>query len=230
MHAAEEHGRILVKLVEENRVRDVDEYNISTCTLHAINLNLSSTTELAMGCGGLKERTFLQCLHLAYNLLQACRKWEWCTIWTLINTKGCRQLISPVLSLWECVGEACEHVIKHYKQWKKFFSHVISEETVTQHDKLSHLTLFRSFASPWLSPTYVYYFLSSTAGGDLTSSGRITSTPSQGGMDSCPTISLLDTFCNTEIFKILRKTGKLTKNSVNSFRLSQKMISTRHKI
>ena len=48
----EELGR---KLDGVGRVRDTIEYNISTCTLHAMNLNLSSTTELTMGSGGLKK-------------------------------------------------------------------------------------------------------------------------------------------------------------------------------
>ena len=43
------------KLDGVGRVRDTIEYNISTCTLHAINLNLSTTTELTMGSGGLKN-------------------------------------------------------------------------------------------------------------------------------------------------------------------------------
>ena len=48
----EDWGR---KLEEVGRVRDSMEYVISTCTMHAINVNLSSTTELTMGSGGLKK-------------------------------------------------------------------------------------------------------------------------------------------------------------------------------
>ena len=43
------------KLSEEGRVRDDKEYNITTCTLHALNLCLSSAVELTMGQGGLKK-------------------------------------------------------------------------------------------------------------------------------------------------------------------------------
>ena len=101
------------RLNEENRVRDVSEYNISTCTLHGLNVCLSSATELTMGTGGMKKRTALQCLHSTYNLSQAYRKGEWDAIWYLINESTPKQLASLVLSRWECVGEACEHVTKH---------------------------------------------------------------------------------------------------------------------
>ena len=40
------------RLNKENRVRDVSEYNISTCKLHGLNVCLSSATEIAMGTGG----------------------------------------------------------------------------------------------------------------------------------------------------------------------------------
>ena len=43
------------KLAEEGRVRDAKEYNIITCTLHALNLCLSSAVELTMGQGSLKK-------------------------------------------------------------------------------------------------------------------------------------------------------------------------------
>ena len=43
------------KLDKEGRVKDRNEYNVSTCTLHAMNLCLASPTELTMGSGGLKK-------------------------------------------------------------------------------------------------------------------------------------------------------------------------------
>ena len=116
------------RLATTNRVRNTNEYNISTCSLHALNLTLSSATELTMGPGGLKKQTALQLLHSAYNLSQAYRKGEWEAIWRLIIGSACTQLASPVLSRWESVGEACEHIIKHYHDWLKVVMHVISTE------------------------------------------------------------------------------------------------------
>ena len=94
-------------------------------------LNLSSATEVIMGCEGLKKRTALQCLHSAYKI-SLYRKGEREAVWTLINTQDCKKLASPMLSLWECVFEAYAHVIENYKQWKKFVNHVMSVEKVTQ--------------------------------------------------------------------------------------------------
>ena len=64
------------KLEIEGRVKDRYEYNVATCSLHALNLCLSSPTELTMGSGGLKKRTALQLLHSAYNLAQCFRHQE----------------------------------------------------------------------------------------------------------------------------------------------------------
>lgn len=78
---------LVKKPEDENRGRDADEYNISTYTIHTMNLNLSSTKEITMGRGGLKKLTALQFLHSAYNLLQAYREEECDSVWTLINTQ-----------------------------------------------------------------------------------------------------------------------------------------------
>ena len=104
-----------IKLDGVGRVRDTIEYNISTCTLHAMHLNLSSTTELTMGSEGLEKRTGLQCLHSADNLNISYRRNEWDSIRQLISNEDFVQLTAPVHSRWECVGEACEHVINNLK-------------------------------------------------------------------------------------------------------------------
>ena len=96
----------------------MNEYNTSTCTLHELNVKLSSATELTMGSGVILKRTALQLLHSAYNLSQQFRRNEWHSIQELVNHKGCNQLVAPVFSRCECVGEACEHVIQNYNEWK----------------------------------------------------------------------------------------------------------------
>ena len=113
----------------------------TSCTLHA--MNIPPTTEITIGYEELKKRTSLQCLHSTYNLLQVYIKGEWESVWALINMHGCKQLASPIINLWECVGEACEYVIRHYKHWKKCFSDMISVEKsdTTGHTIISHLIL-----------------------------------------------------------------------------------------
>ena len=95
-----------------------------------------------MGSGGLLKRTtVLWLLHSACNLSQQFRRHEWYAIWELVNHKGCKQLVAPVLSRWECVGEACEHVIQNYNEWKVLVSHVIAAEKsdTTRYTIATHL-------------------------------------------------------------------------------------------
>ena len=157
------------KLATTNRIRDVNEYNISTCALHALNVTLSSATELTMGTGGLKKRTALQCLHSAYNLSQAYRRAEWDTIWRLITGSSCTELASPVLSRWESVGEACRHIIKYHDEWLKVVSHIIDTEksdttryVIASHLYsllrecmiISHIHLILAFVRSWWGPNF----------------------------------------------------------------------------
>ena len=157
------------RLATTNRVRNTNEYNISTCSLHALNLTLSSATELTMGPGGLKKRTALQLLHSAYNLSQAYQKGKWEAIWRLIIGSACTQLASPVLSRWESVGEACEHIIKHYHDWLKVVMHVISTEKsdttryviathlyslLRERMIISHIHLILAFVRSWWGPNF----------------------------------------------------------------------------
>ena len=136
-----------------------------------MNLNLSSATQLTMKCGGMKKRTSPQCLHSTYNLSYAYRKGEWEAVWTLINTQVCKKLASKVLCLWEYVGETCEHVITHYKECKKFVSHVISAEksdttryTISSHlmsllrkpMTISHIHLLLTFVNSWWWPNFIW--------------------------------------------------------------------------
>ena len=57
-------------LKDVDRVRNPDEYDITTCTLHAMNLTLKSPVLLAMGDGGLTKRTAVQVLHTTYIITQ----------------------------------------------------------------------------------------------------------------------------------------------------------------
>lgn len=61
---------ILQKLVTVARIDNLGEYVWTTCSLHTLNIFLSSPTTITMGEGGLLKRTTLQLLHSAYNLLQ----------------------------------------------------------------------------------------------------------------------------------------------------------------
>ena len=68
-------GKELTNEMEKTgRVRDIMEYNWTTCALYALNLTLSSPTKLTMGPGDLGRRTTLQLLHSVYNLSQSFRE------------------------------------------------------------------------------------------------------------------------------------------------------------
>ena len=106
----------------------MNEYNWTTCALHALNLTLSSPTEVTLGLGGLGKRTALQLLHSAYNLSQHFKDTEWSSLWKLLTGMTCTQLKAPVLSRWECVAEACEHIVKNKNRWIKVATHIIYQE------------------------------------------------------------------------------------------------------
>ena len=65
------------KVESRGRVKEYAEYIWCTCSLHGLNLTLSSPTNLIMGDGGLLKRNALQCLHTAYNLAQQYHYEEW---------------------------------------------------------------------------------------------------------------------------------------------------------
>ena len=101
------------KLNEKGRVFNMLNYVQTTCTLHALNLTLSSPALLTMGEGGLKKRTALQVLHTAYNLAQQYSSSEWSSLWSICTGSICVAVKCPVLSRWEHVNECCEHVLKY---------------------------------------------------------------------------------------------------------------------
>ena len=103
------------KLDSRGRIKDYGEYVWTTCSLHGMNITLSSPTNLIMGDGGLLKRNALQCLHTAYNLAQQFHFEEWKDIWMLLTGTIYVTMKMPVMSRWECVGESVEHVLK-YKQ------------------------------------------------------------------------------------------------------------------
>ena len=82
-----------------------------------MNLTLSSPTTLAMGDGGLLKRNTLQCLHTAYNLSQQYRTNEWSDLGTLLTGSECKQVIFPVMSWWEHVGQTTYHVTRYKVDW-----------------------------------------------------------------------------------------------------------------
>ena len=125
-----------------------------------------------MGAGGLKERTALQLLHSAYSLAQCYRQKEWDALWKLINAASCTQLSSLVLSRWECVGEACEHIVKNFNSWKVLVEHVIKTEksdtqryVIASHlysllkEKmiLSHFYFIHAFIQSWWGPNFSWH-------------------------------------------------------------------------
>ena len=58
------------KLEARGMVKDYSEYVYTTCSLHAMNITLSSPTNLSVGNGGLLKHNALQCLHTAYLLIE----------------------------------------------------------------------------------------------------------------------------------------------------------------
>ena len=104
-------GRSLGNNLEAvDRVRNPDEYDISTCTLHTMNLTLKSPVLLTMGDSGLTKRTALQVLYTAYNLTQQFQMSEWKGIWREINGDIPDEMKEPVMGRWECVSEGVINV------------------------------------------------------------------------------------------------------------------------
>ena len=113
---------------KQGRVRNMNEYNWTTCALHALNLTLSSPTELTLGPGGLGKRTALQLLDTACDLSENFKDTEWSSLWKLLTGVSCDQLKAPVLSRWECIADACEHIVKNHSRWVKVATHIIHQE------------------------------------------------------------------------------------------------------
>ena len=134
------------KLEMNDRVRDYSEYVYSTCSLHGMNITLSSPTQLIMGDGGLLKRNALQCMHTAYNLAQQYHTTEWKDIWIVITGAKYEAMKMPVMSRWECVGESVEHILKYKNEWLEIAKSIASNETIgsTKHTIASYLTSYIS--------------------------------------------------------------------------------------
>ena len=100
-----------------DRVCDVLAYSITTCALHGLNLTLSVPIESVLGPAGLGKRTALQLLFTAYNLVQSYRSSEWLKIWRSKTNDMWNEMMKPVLSRWDSVLEAVEHVLKYLSEW-----------------------------------------------------------------------------------------------------------------
>jgi len=89
---------LFLKLRIINRVINLLEYIYTTCTLHGLNLCLSSPTTLTMGDGGLLKRNALQCLHTTYNLAQQYTSDEWAAIWKFVTGITSVNIKCPVMT------------------------------------------------------------------------------------------------------------------------------------
>ena len=137
---------LLVKLVGVGRVSQsqVTTYIHSTCALHGLNLCLSSPTILVMGDGGLLKRNAMQTLHSAYNLSVQYDEKEWADVWMLVTGTRSQHVKCPVMTRWECVGDAANHVCKYLEQWKVVSNHIVHAEKSgnTKHTIASYLSSY----------------------------------------------------------------------------------------
>ena len=160
---------LLQKLIAVNRVRNLILYIWTTCALHGLNLCLSSPTTRTMGEGGLLKRTVLQLLHSAYNLSQQYHYSEWADIWTLLTGAKSENVKCPVMTRWECVGEAVENVVKNCEEWKVVANNIANTEksgctkhTIASHLSsllcesvlISHLHFLRAYGNSWWFPHF----------------------------------------------------------------------------
>ena len=127
-------GGVGLKLVQclalHGRADNNADYDWATCVLHAMNLMLKCPIEEIFGAGGLKKRTFLQMLHTAYNLRQQYTSKTWKAMWKIVTGTEWVDIKCPILSRWEHVGEAAEHVLKYKEQWIKMCETIIQMNNV----------------------------------------------------------------------------------------------------
>ena len=160
---------LLQKLIAVNRVRNSMFYTWTTCALHGLSLCLSSPTTRTMGKGGLLKRTVLQLLHSACNLSQQYNYSEWADIWTLLTGAKSENVKCPVMTRWECVGEAVENVVKNCEEWKVVAKNIVNTEksgstkyTIASHlssllcEKvlIAHLYFLRAYGNSWWLPYF----------------------------------------------------------------------------
>ena len=77
MHVVVVHNKTWLINSIGARLKNYDEYMYTTCSLHGLNLTLSSPKNLIMGDGGLMKHNTLQYIHTAYNLAQQYNSEEW---------------------------------------------------------------------------------------------------------------------------------------------------------
>ena len=137
---------LLEKLIEVGRVNAEkrSNYHHSTCSLHGLNITLSSPTLLTMGDGGLLKRNAMQTLHTAYNLTQQYERKEWEDIWQLSTGMQHHNMKCPVMTRWECVAEAVSHICKYIEEWRIMSNHIIATEKngCTKHTIASYLSSY----------------------------------------------------------------------------------------
>ena len=105
-------------------------YDWVNCALHALNLMLQCPIEEVLGKGGLKKRTFMQMLHTKYTLKGLYPVKIWRAIWQIATGSTWEDIKCPVLSRWEHVGEAVQHVVKYKEQWLLVAQYVIDMNNV----------------------------------------------------------------------------------------------------
>ena len=152
------------KLELRGRIKKLCEYIATTCTLHAMNLTLQSPTELTMGEGGLQKRTAMQLLHTAYNLTQKFRTEEWAKLWRQVATKKWEEIKCPVMTRWEYVSQAADHLLKNKKEWLIMAKAIVSFEAtntakhtiasylcslIQEPMLLSHVEFLHAYVSVW---------------------------------------------------------------------------------
>ena len=113
----------------ERALLDVN-YDWVNCALHALNLMLQCPIEEVLGAGGLKKRTFMQMLHTSYTLKSLYPIKTWREMWRLATTTTWKDMKCPVLSRWEHVGEAAQHVVKYKEQWMLIAKYIIDMHNV----------------------------------------------------------------------------------------------------
>ena len=121
---------LVKELVTVDRAVNDCNYDWVNCVLHALNLMLQCPIEAVFGAGGLKKRTFMQMLHTCYTLKGLYPIKTWREMWILATGTIWVDIKCPVLSRWEHVGEASQHVEKYKNEWISMATYIIQMNNV----------------------------------------------------------------------------------------------------
>ena len=91
--------------------------------------------EEVLGTGGLKKRTLMQLLHTSYTFKNLYPIKTWRAMWKACSAVSWQDIKCPVLSRWEHVGEAVQHIAKYKVQWLLVSQYIIDMNNVDTNKK-----------------------------------------------------------------------------------------------